>query len=46
MTHIDQQINRVLEHLRQYGQQDNTWVCFVFDHGEMLGDHHMYRKPL
>ncbi len=44
MTHIDQQINRVLEHLRQYGQQDNTWVCFVSDHGEMLGDHHMYRK--
>lgn len=44
MTHIDQQVNRVLEHLRQYRQHENTWVCFVSDHGEMMGDHHMYRK--
>jgi len=44
MTHIDQQINRVLEHLRQYGQHRNTWICFVADHGEMMGDHHLYRK--
>ena len=44
ITHIDHQINRVLEHLRQYGQHENTWVCFVSDHGEMLGDHHLYRK--
>jgi arylsulfatase A-like enzyme len=44
ITHIDHQINRVLEHLRQYGQHENTWVCFVSDHGEMMGDHHLYRK--
>jgi arylsulfatase len=44
ITHIDHQINRVLEHLRQYGQHQNTWVCFVSDHGEMLGDHRLNRK--
>jgi arylsulfatase A-like enzyme len=23
---------------------DNTYFCFVADHGELLGDHHMFRK--
>jgi arylsulfatase A-like enzyme len=44
MTHIDHQINRFLEILAEYGQADNTVVCFTSDHGEMLGDHHMWRK--
>jgi arylsulfatase A-like enzyme len=44
MTHIDHQINRFLEVLKEYGLEENTWVCFVSDHGEMLGDHNLYRK--
>jgi arylsulfatase A-like enzyme len=44
MTHIDHQINRLLEALAEYGLRDETWVCFLSDHGEMLGDHHLFRK--
>lgn len=44
MTHIDHQINRFMEVLQEYGEADNTYVCFVADHGEMLGDHHLFRK--
>jgi len=44
MTHIDHQLHRFFEELRRAGEIDNTWICFVSDHGEMMGDHHMYRK--
>lgn len=44
MTHIDHQINRFLEVLQEYGEAENTYICFVSDHGEMLGDHHLFRK--
>ncbi len=44
ITHIDYQINRFLWALKEYGQLDNSYVCFVSDHGEMLGDHHMFKK--
>jgi arylsulfatase len=43
-THIDHQINRFLEALRVFDLYDNTYFCFVADHGELLGDHHMFRK--
>jgi arylsulfatase len=45
-THIDHQINRFLEALRVFDLYDNTYFCFVADHGELLGDHHMFRKCL
>ncbi len=44
MTHIDHQVNRFMEVLAEYGLADNTYVCFVSDHGEMMGDHHLFRK--
>jgi arylsulfatase A-like enzyme len=44
MTHIDHQLNRFFEALMEYGQYNNTFFCFVSDHGEMLGDHHLFRK--
>lgn len=46
MTHIDHQINRFLESLVDHGAGDNTTVCFTSDHGELLGDHHLFRKSL
>lgn len=46
MTHIDHQINRFLEALQDAGELDDTYVCFVSDHGEMLGDHEMFRKAV
>ena len=45
MTHIDHQINRLLESLDEFNLE-NTYVCFVSDHGEMLGDHNCFRKAL
>ena len=44
LAHIDLQINRFLEALAEFGLRQQTYVCFVADHGEMLGDHHLYRK--
>ncbi len=44
MTHIDHQINRFMEVLHEFRLLDNTYVCFVSDHGEMMGDHHLFRK--
>ena len=44
MTHIDHQINHFMETLHEFRQRSNTYVCFVADHGEMLGDHNLFRK--
>ncbi|WP_460525065.1 arylsulfatase [Flindersiella endophytica] len=44
MAHIDLQLNRFVETLHEWGLKDNTYICFVSDHGEMLGDHHLFRK--
>ncbi len=46
MTHIDHQINRFMETLGEYRLADNTYVCFVSDHGELMGDHGLFRKTL
>ncbi|SEE08643.1 arylsulfatase [Ruania alba] len=45
MSHIDQQLNRLFHELSATGA-DNTIVCFVSDHGEQMGDHHLYQKTL
>ncbi|AKU15857.1 arylsulfatase [Luteipulveratus mongoliensis] len=44
MTQIDHQVNRFRETLYDFGLADNTVVAFTSDHGEMMGDHHMFRK--
>ena len=44
ISHVDQQLNFLLEELAQLGLRDNTIICFLADHGEMLGDHHLFRK--
>lgn len=41
---IDDQIGRILEALERRGLADNTLILFVSDHGDMLGDHHHWRK--
>lgn len=46
MSHIDQQIHRLYEILLEYQLRENTYICFVSDHGEMLGDHDCYRKGM
>jgi arylsulfatase A-like enzyme len=46
MTHIDHQVNRFLELLHEFGLRDSTYIGFVSDHGEMMGDHHLFRKSV
>ncbi len=41
---IDDQIGRILEALGRRGFYENTLIVFVSDHGDMLGDHHHWRK--
>ncbi len=40
--HVDYEIGRVVEALRESGQLANTLILFTADHGEMLGDHGFY----
>ena len=44
ITHIDSQIGRLIYYLRKSKLYNNTTIFFVSDHGEMLGDHNMFRK--
>jgi arylsulfatase A-like enzyme len=44
MSHIDLQINRIEETLHECGLAENTWIIFTSDHGEMMGEHHLFRK--
>lgn len=46
ITHIDHQIGRFLQAMREYGVYDNTVILFTSDHGELMGDHNLYRKSL
>jgi len=41
---IDQKIGDVVSMLRSQGQLDNTWIIYTADHGEMLGEHHLWAK--
>jgi choline-sulfatase len=42
--HIDTQIGRLLMKLRTSGLWDKTMIIFTSDHGDMLGDHNLWRK--
>ena len=44
ITHIDHQIKRVVDALRISGDLENTFIMMCSDHGEMLGDHYLWRK--
>ncbi len=46
ITQIDHQIGRIMDRLLTEGLMDNTYILFVSDHGELLGDHNLYRKSL
>ncbi|WP_052020282.1 arylsulfatase [Paenibacillus pini] len=46
ITHIDHQIGRFLQALSEYGETNNTIIMFTSDHGELLGDHNLFRKSL
>ncbi len=41
---IDEQVGRLIEHLDNTGQRENTVIIFHSDHGELLGDHGLILK--
>ncbi|GAA5232530.1 sulfatase-like hydrolase/transferase [Verticiella sediminum] len=44
ISHIDEQIGRVLAELRALGLEDDTVVIFTSDHGDYLGEHQLLLK--
>ena len=46
ISFIDAQIGRLRNWLGRYQPQvaANTWIIFLSDHGDMVGDHHLWRK--
>ncbi len=44
ISFIDEQIGRILETLEERGMLDNTLILMTADHGDMMGDHHLWRK--
>ena len=44
INHIDMQLSRLTQYMRDRRLLDNTLILFVSDHGEMLGDHHHIAK--
>lgn len=44
ITYLDEKIGQLLEVLEETGQRDNTVVIYTSDHGEMNGEHGMWRK--
>ncbi|MBB6730690.1 arylsulfatase [Cohnella zeiphila] len=46
ITHLDDQIGRLINALQEYGVLRDTLIVFTSDHGEMMGDHHAFRKSL
>ncbi len=44
ITHMDQQIGRILAQLESTDQADNTWVIFTADHGLACGQHGLMGK--
>lgn len=44
VTFIDEEIGKIIDALKDEGMYENSIICYVSDHGDMLGDHHHWRK--
>ncbi len=44
ITFIDDQVGEIIKTLKEKGMYDNALICYVSDHGDMMGDHHHWRK--
>ena len=43
-TSLDENVDRLLQTLERRGAAGDTVVCFTSDHGDLLGEHGLYRK--
>lgn len=44
VNHVDTQVGRLIQYLRDSRLLESTVILYTADHGEMLGDHHMFSK--
>ena len=46
ISFIDNQIGRLITYMRRFERRalHNTWIIFTSDHGDMVGDHNLWRK--
>ena len=44
ISFVDEQLGRVIAALKERGELENTLILYTSDHGDMLGDHHLWRK--
>jgi arylsulfatase A-like enzyme len=44
ISEVDHQIGRLIRFLKETNQYDSTLIVITADHGEMLGDHHLWGK--
>jgi len=44
ITQVDEQIGRIIDALEKRGILDNTLILYFSDHGDMTGEHHLWRK--
>jgi len=44
ITQVDEQIGRLIDHLKATGEYDDTLIIFTCDHAEMGGDHYTWGK--
>src|SRR5690349_80454 len=44
VSHVDEQIGRIFEVLERRRLMDETLIVLISDHGDMLGDQHLWRK--
>lgn len=45
-SEVDTHIGRIIAFLKETKQYDDTLIIFMADHGEMLGEHHMWGKQI
>jgi len=44
MVHLDKQLGIITDTLKEVRRLDDTYIIFLADHGELLGDHGFYGK--
>lgn len=44
ITFIDDMVGEIIQALKEKGMYENSIICYTADHGDMLGDHHHWRK--
>ncbi|MEZ4970223.1 MAG: arylsulfatase [Flavobacteriaceae bacterium] len=44
ISFLDEQIGNILTALERKGELENTLIVISSDHGDMMGDHHLWRK--